>query len=57
MRCESYAEEMALVGRNQSGAIFALKNYGWKDEKSLDVKTSITIDDAIRLRYKEQEKS
>jgi hypothetical protein len=30
--CENYAEEQVFVGKNCAGAIFALKNYGWKDK-------------------------
>lgn len=36
LKCENYVEKMALIGRNQAGAIFALKNYGWRDEKHVD---------------------
>lgn len=31
LRCENFAEEQIFVSRNPNGAIFALKNYGWKD--------------------------
>lgn len=34
--CEEYAEENALIGTNQAGSIFALKNYGWKDRQEID---------------------
>jgi hypothetical protein len=30
--CENYAEEQVFIGRNCAGAIFALKNYGWRDK-------------------------
>lgn len=36
LRCENYAEQQAFMGRNQAGSIFALKNYGWKDQQSHD---------------------
>ena len=50
-RCEQYAETMALTGRNQAGAIFILKNYGWKDVQQLDV-NDITeyTDEELRRR-------
>lgn len=35
-RCENYAEEYLFEGKNQTGAIFALKNYGWKDKTETD---------------------
>jgi hypothetical protein len=38
-RCEDYAEIQLLTGRNQTGAIFALKNYGWKDKSETDITT------------------
>lgn len=34
-RCEEYAE-MKLFSSHSSGAIFALKNYGWEDKKSIE---------------------
>jgi hypothetical protein len=33
LRCENYAETLALTGRNPSGPIFILKNYGWTDKE------------------------
>lgn len=33
--CERFAEEMLYTGK-PVGAIFALKNFGWKDERKLD---------------------
>lgn len=32
LRVENYAERMLHIGKNQTGAIFALKNFGWKDK-------------------------
>jgi len=37
LRCENYAEEQVFVGKNQAGAIFALKNYGWRDKNETDI--------------------
>jgi hypothetical protein len=34
--CENYAEIQVFTGKNQAGAIFALKNYGWKDKQEYD---------------------
>lgn len=36
LRCENYAETQVFAGRNQAGAIFALKNYGWRDKQEVD---------------------
>lgn len=33
--CEHYAEETMFTARNPAGAIFALKNYGWRDTPSV----------------------
>ena len=30
--CENYAEKKLFKGSNQTGAIFALKQYGWQDD-------------------------
>lgn len=35
--CENYAEEQAFIGKNPAGAIFALKNYGWKDKQEQEL--------------------
>ena len=35
LRCENYAERMALTSRNPAGPIFILKNYGWSDSEQL----------------------
>lgn len=34
--CENYAEEQVFIGKNQTGAIFALKNYGWRDTQQVE---------------------
>ena len=34
--CENYAENQVFVGKNPAGAIFSLKNYGWKDKHEVD---------------------
>jgi hypothetical protein len=36
IRCENYAEKR-LFGNNPTGAIFALKNYGWTDKVQAEV--------------------
>jgi len=38
-RIENYAE-LKLFGNNPTGAIFALKNYGWKDKQEIDTNVS-----------------
>lgn len=35
LRCESFAEELLMAGSNAAGAIFALKNYGWRDQQEI----------------------
>jgi hypothetical protein len=35
-RCERYAEEHGFSARNPAFAIFALKNYGWKDTQTIE---------------------
>jgi hypothetical protein len=42
-RVENYAETK-LFGNNPTGAIFALKNYGWKDKQEIEQKTDGTIE-------------
>lgn len=40
LRCENWTEKALLSGNVAPAAgIFVLKNYGWKDEKGLDVTT------------------
>ena len=34
--CENYAEQR-IFGNNPAGAIFALKNYGWKDKTEQEI--------------------
>jgi len=46
-RCEAYAEHKLYVGTNQTGAIFALKNYGWKDKQDIEITHNYDI--TIRL--------
>lgn len=53
---ENYAEERLFTGRNTVGAIFALKNFGWKDSYEFDKKnrpTSImSEEERVALRKK-----
>ena len=37
--CENYAEQQAFIGKNPGGAIFSLKNFGWRDQQHTDVTT------------------
>ena len=41
MQCEKFAEEQ-LYGSRPVGAIFALKNRGWKDKTEIDVNSNYT---------------
>jgi hypothetical protein len=36
LRCAMYAEKNAYVGKNPSGAIFMLKNYGFTDKQEIE---------------------
>jgi hypothetical protein len=40
--CENYAETQ-LYGRNPTGAIFALKNYGWIDKKEIELRPKLVV--------------
>lgn len=40
---ESYAEEQLFIGRNPSGAQFALKNHGWEDKSHQERSGSLTV--------------
>lgn len=37
LRCENYAERMLYIGKNATGAIFSLKNFGWKDSQDMNL--------------------
>ena len=36
LRCQNYAEKQLFNSRNPAGAIFALKNYGWRDTQDIN---------------------
>jgi hypothetical protein len=38
--CEEFAENHMFTARNPAGAIFALKNYGWKDTQTIETTTT-----------------
>ena len=42
-RIESIYEEMVHSSPNPAGAIFALKNFGWKDKLEIDDESQLTI--------------
>lgn len=48
--CEQYAEEHGFQARNPAFAIFALKNYGWKDTQTIETtNTEIhTVDPEVK---------
>jgi hypothetical protein len=49
LRCENYCEKKALKGEgNAAGAIFCLKNYGWKDRQDVEGDMTLNI---IRKSY------
>jgi hypothetical protein len=37
LRCENFAERMLYNGKSPTGAIFSLKNFGWKDNNQIDI--------------------
>lgn len=37
LAAENYAENMLYVGKNATGPIFALKNFGWTDSQNLNI--------------------
>jgi len=53
---ENYAEEKLFTGRNTIGAIFALKNFGWRDSFEISSKkqppAGMSEDDRMALRKK-----
>ena len=48
--CEEYAENHMFTARNPAGAIFALKNYGWKDTQTIETTTTEihTVDPEVK---------
>jgi DNA-packaging protein gp3 len=40
LHCENYAEKHMFTGKNPTGAIFALKNYNWRDQQHVDQTTN-----------------
>jgi hypothetical protein len=36
LRCQDYAEVQLFTGKNQAGAMFSLKNFGWRDKQEVD---------------------
>lgn len=59
LRCENYAEKQLYLGKSATGAIFSLKNFGWKDtqdhnhggQKDNPVVTLSSTDDQILQRF------
>ena len=47
LRCQNYAERM-LYQIRAAGPIFALKNYGWKDNQSVELTTPVPLLDNVR---------
>lgn len=43
LRIESFYESM-LMSRSPAGAIFALKNFGWKDRQEIDYSGNVNIE-------------
>jgi len=44
-RVEGYAECLLLSGGNAAGAIFALKNHGWRDTQ--DIRHTVNLEDLV----------
>jgi myosin-crossreactive antigen len=51
LRVENFAERMLHIGKNQTGAIFALKNFDWVDTQTLagDRNNPIVTESTIKL--------
>ena len=43
LRCENYAERLLLAGGPAAGPIFALKNYGWRDQQDINHSGNVTL--------------
>jgi len=43
MKCHNFAEKHMFTAKNPAGAIFALKNYGWKDKHEVEHSGDIKI--------------
>lgn len=56
---ENYAEEKLFSGRNTVGAIFALKNFGWRDTFEIDKKnqTPPGLSEETRMALREKVRS
>lgn len=52
-RIEQYAEERLMDGGRPTGAIFWLKNHGWRDEKFLDATVKESKRDLSKLTDEE----
>jgi hypothetical protein len=37
LRCQAYTEDQMYIARNPAGAIFGLKNYGWRDTQDINM--------------------
>lgn len=66
LRIEEKYETKAIYSGNPTGAIFALKNFGWRDKQEVDQKTTIQdnridesklTDDELRIIAEIQRKS
>lgn len=44
LKIESFYEQN-LLGKGVTGAIFALKNFGWKDKQEIDMKANVNLSD------------
>lgn len=44
---EMVYEQFLLSGNNVAGAIFALKNFGWKDKTELDVNANLSFSETL----------
>lgn len=53
MRVEHFAEEMLHIGKNQTGAIFALKNFGWTDKTTIggDPDSPVKHDHSVKVSF------
>ena len=53
-RVEAYCESK-IFNHNPAGAIFALKNYGWKDRQEIDVNADVDAQISVKFVQDEDE--
>ena len=47
LRCHQFAERHMFTAKNPAGAIFALKNYGWRDKQEISLDADVHNDGSV----------